>query len=990
MKQKYFILIFCLILMQCLTAFQSVEAITANPTPVKYKQPDGLWVTLHLNGDEFIHWATTTDGYMVLPDKNGYYEYAKTMPDGRIGFSGVLAHDPGSRNHDETGFIGSIHPGLIFSGVQLQEMKKYLAGDHAPDAPSIGGFPTTGVNSHLMILANFSNTNTTYTQDQFDNLMNQVNYNGTGSFKDFYLEVSYGSLTVNTDVTIWVTLPHPHDYYGPQSMWGEFAYDAVVAADQQAGVDFSLYDNDGDGAVDGVCIAHQGRGQEETGNVNDIWSHSWTLAAAGYTPSQRIFDGVQVNEYTTIPEKGSSSSMTSIGVMCHEFGHNLGAPDFYDTDYNTGGQYDGTGNWDIMADGSWNGNPAGSKPAQHNAWTKSYFTWTNPTILTSLQNVLLRQAETYTDVIRYNTATPNEYFLCENRQKTGFDTYIPGHGLIIYHVDGSYITAHMNANNINANSHQGMYPMSATSNTPSGIMPSSGSTINTGGCPWPGNSNKTTFSDATTPNSKSWSGSNTDQPLINISENNSTKEVTFCFIACPDPDDPTNFLATPASSTLIELGWEKNAANHPVMVAYTVTGTFGTPVNGTAYAVGDPIAGGGTIIYNGADTTYDHAGLTPNTTYYYKAWSVMAGEAYSTGVITNATTLSTPTLTVTPANQDVPATPAGDTSFTVTSNSPWSVESDQAWCTVNPSGSGNGTITAGYSVNLLTTSRVAHITTTVSGIPPVVVTVTQAGDLPTLSVTPPNQNVTSSNGFTTFTVVSNTTWSVAGDVEWIVTTPSGSGNDSIHVTFDENPGITDRVATITVTATGIAPVTVTVIQSGAVPALIVTPPNQDVTALQGTTSFNVASNTSWTVSSDAAWCKVPAAGSGNGTLVAEYTANSANQARTANISVSVNGLPVQTVTVSQAKSTIGIDEMNDNSLSIFPNPTSGLFSIKVMNGAGNVMNIAIIDKMGKTVFSDEYKGKSIYDFDLRKFARGEYIIKITSGGKVLIRKIVLQ
>ncbi|HEY5140308.1 MAG TPA: immune inhibitor A domain-containing protein, partial [Methylococcales bacterium] len=432
------------------------------------------------------------------------------------------------------------------------------------------------------------------------------------------------------------------------------------------------------------------------------------------------------------------------------FGHNLGAPDFYDTDDVTGGYYEGTGNWDIMAGGSWNGSPAGSQPAHHNAWTKAYFTWTNPTVVSTQQNVLLRKAETYADVVRYNTATSNEYFLCEDRQQTGFDASLPGHGMIIYHVDGNYITAHMGANDINAGAHQGMYPMAANSTTQSGIM-LNGGTINGSGCPWPGTTNKTTFTDATTPWSKSWAGVNTAKPLINIVENTTTKEITFCFISCTTSNDPANFTATPVSSTQINLGWTKDAGNDPVMVAYSLTGTFGTPVNGTTYTAGNTIAGGGTVIYNGANTTYNHTSLNPNTTYYYKAWSVMTANAYSTGVTANATTQSgSATLSVTPSNQNVPATPSGSTSFAVTSNSSWTVVSDQTWCTVTPSGTGNGTITANYIVNILTTSRIANITTTVTGLSPVVVTVTQAGDAATLSVTPPNQDVPATSGQTSF------------------------------------------------------------------------------------------------------------------------------------------------------------------------------------------------------------------------------------------------
>ena len=132
------------------------------------------------------------------------------------------------------------------------------------------GFPSTGTRKLLVILANFSNTTTTYPQANFDNYMNQVNYNGTGSFRDYYLEVSYGQLTINTTVTIWVTLSNTHDSYGPEAMWGQFALDAITAANNQTSVNFADFDNNSDGIVDGVAIFHQGRGQEESGSTLDI------------------------------------------------------------------------------------------------------------------------------------------------------------------------------------------------------------------------------------------------------------------------------------------------------------------------------------------------------------------------------------------------------------------------------------------------------------------------------------------------------------------------------------------------------------------------------------------------------------------------------------------------------------------------------------------------------------------------------------------------
>ena len=134
-------------------------------------------------------------------------------------------------------------------------------------------------------------------------------------------------------------------------------------------------------------------------------------------------------------------------------------------------------------------------------------------------------------------------------------------------------------------------------------------------------------------------------------------------------------------------------------------------------------------------------------------------------------TAGSPTLSVTPPNQNVTAV-VGTTPFTVVSNSSWTVVSDQTWCTVTPSGTGNGTITANYTQNTLPGSRVANVTVTVTGLAPVVVTVTQAASVPTLSVTPLNQNVTPPSGTTNFTVVANVTWTATSDQTWCTVTPS--------------------------------------------------------------------------------------------------------------------------------------------------------------------------------------------------------------------------
>ena len=617
--------------------------INACPEPIKYRQPNNSELTIRLYGDEIVHWATTLDGYTILNNKDGYYVYAVLDQNGDLTFSDVIANDQLKRSSKELNFLKGVEKNLSFSKKQIKGFKDtILKKDKNLKSTTIGGFPTSGTNNMLMILGNFNNTTTTFTQTDFDNYMNMPGYNsGKGSFKDFYLEVSYGELIVNSTVTIWVTVPHSKEYYGPNSKWSEFVYDAVVAANDQAGVDYSQFDNNGDGVVDGIAVIHQGGGQEATGNTNDIWSHSWNLSYAGYSTAQRTFDGVVVDAYTTQPELyGSGSTMSTIGVMCHEFCHNLGAPDFYDTDYSTGGQYAGTGDWDLMSGGSWNGTN-GDRPSHPNPWIKKFFSWITPQTLESQQQVTLRPSYLNKDAAIYQTAVPGEYFLLENRQKLNFDTDIPGHGLLIYHVDENYIYDHLNSNDINNGEHQGLYQKAANSTNSSGQSTQAFSKINTSGCPFPGTSSNPTFNDNTFPHSRAWNGAPTNKPLNNIEENPATKEITFCFINCYTPDDPSGFSANAVSLSQIELSWQLNASNNPVLMVFDTIPEIGTPIDKTIYSSGDILPNGGKVLYVGYNTTFQHTSLNPGASYYYKIFSIRADTTYSNGVTASAATFCT-------------------------------------------------------------------------------------------------------------------------------------------------------------------------------------------------------------------------------------------------------------------------------------------------------------------------------------------------------------
>lgn len=635
--------------------FISLKAVPALRHPIEVSQPDGSILTIIPYGDEHFHWVTSTDGYTLIKNAKGVYEYAIQAKDLSLVTSGIKATDIDERLTVEKNFVQSIEKDLRFSSQQVSS-NLMLKSTQKSTAASNSDFPTTGERNLIMILATFSDTTPTYTQQNFDDFMNKDGgVSGTGSFHDYYMEVSYGQLDITTTVTVWVTVPNNHDYYGPEDKWTEFAYDAIVAANN-AGVDFSQFDNDGDGIVDGIAIIHQGQGQEYTSDETDIWSHSYSIGYGGYSIAQRTFDGVLVNPYTIQPEEGDLGEITTIGVMCHEFGHNLGAPDYYDTDYEeSGGEYDGAGQWDIMSSGAWNGSPYGSVPAHHNMYQKIQYGWLTPVEINVSDTFTLLPAEGNTEAYLINTTTENEFFILENRQQTGFDADLPGHGLIIYHIDEDYINSHFNTNDINVSSHQGLYVKAANG------------MINSSGAPFPGVADVSSFTDNTNPGSLSWSNENTGKPITNITE---TDTVISFYIDAYVMDPPT-WLTCESGSDQIQLNWSLNDKADSVLLVYGPGEIFSNP-DTILYEPGTELSNGDIVLYVGTDTTFTHSLLSSGNYYSYKIYSFSA-HRYSSGVVNKLSTdcLSDVDITYTENFEKYPATIPGicwETKYNTTKN----------------------------------------------------------------------------------------------------------------------------------------------------------------------------------------------------------------------------------------------------------------------------------------------------------------------------------
>jgi M6 family metalloprotease-like protein len=630
-------------LLTCLLWVNQTQAVPAYPGLVQYKQANGKTLAIFLKGDEKVKWATTEDGYTIMLNSKGVYEYAIQDMKGDLQLSGIEVNNIKERTAAEKELLSKVSKGLYYSPSQLSIMKSIW---DIKSAEAQKAFPTTGNRKLICILMGFKDKAFTKTQSDFNNLFNQVGYStggATGSVKDYYLENSWGQFNLTVDVFGPYTASQNMSYYGKNDAYGNdqnpraLVTEAVNAAD--AAANYANYDNDGDGTVDGVYVIYAGYGEEAGASADAIWAHAWNI-----TPVTK--DGKTISKYSCSAElRGNSgTTITSIGVICHEFGHVLGAPDYYDTDYSTGGQFEGTGKWDMMASGSWNNN--GVTPAHHNAYTKvKVYGWATATVLSSATNVTVKPVKDNKSFYQINSTTSGEYWIMENRQQVGFDTYVPGHGLVIYHVHKDVATA-SSSNNINATYPQKMYPVCASATTNPGTTSSSYGSINSAGCPFPGSSNKTSFTDATTPNMKSWAGANTGKPMTNIAENATTKDITFAFMGGSGggtAPTATTVAASSITTSSATLNGTVNANNATTTVTFEwgTTTSLGNSINATPNSVT------GTTNTN---VTANLTGLSANTTYYYRVKAVSAnGTTY--GSTMNFTTTSTPTSVTLPYSQ---------------------------------------------------------------------------------------------------------------------------------------------------------------------------------------------------------------------------------------------------------------------------------------------------------------------------------------------------
>jgi len=407
-----------------------VKAVPAYPGPVKYRQPDGSVIEIVLHGDEYYHY-TTCNGKVVALGEDGFYH-------------------PSSKP--------------VRNSAEICKARS-AAMNRAPRRASSENLLSVGEKRFLILLIEFSDLHFTVPDPKaaFTALLNEKGYSangGTGSAYDYYYENSKGKFKPSFDVYGPIPLNKSYADYGKNRTDDNGARlgdtdpsgvlaDAALIAHSKGMLNFADYDNDGDGYVDNVFFYFAGHNEAEGGGEDTIWPH------ASYIQGSSLFNGVRLGSYACTSEyRGSNSSttMAGIGTFCHEFGHVLGLPDFYDCDYEENGSANTVYSFSLMCEGNYNNN--GRTPPYLGALERWMLGWMDePSTWTATGSKTIRPVHE-NQGYKTPTSVQGEFFLYEVRDGSGWDSYIKmkssdqaPSGLLIYHVDmsdnavGSYSAA---------------------------------------------------------------------------------------------------------------------------------------------------------------------------------------------------------------------------------------------------------------------------------------------------------------------------------------------------------------------------------------------------------------------------------------------------------------------------------------------------------------------------------------------------------------------
>lgn len=576
---------------------------------------DGTSVSLTLVGDEFGHWYESADGTIYRRQTDGTFIALNTT---RAEMNNKRKASP------------------MYKTAQARRARQ-----------DVGVTPNLAPKG-IVILANFADQSmrSGHTNATFDELCNSTNCtvnNGYPSAAQYFADQSNGTYRPIFDVFGPVTLSHNSSYYGSNDSEGddEHATDAVIEAcilanNQYSNLNFADYDSNNDGYVDFVYVIYAGQGEADGGAATTIWPHNWSISTwvtsyssyADYTRAQTRLDNVYLDNYAMSSEL-SGNSINGIGTLCHEFGHVIGLPDLYDTEYETNYENSLTPNdWNIMDGGSYNAD--GHCPPNYDPWQKYFFGWHTPINLGNTGQVITLQANGTSGYQAYQinaSGTQQNYnqsgvcYYIENRQAQGWDAPLTGHGLLIWKVNFKTSAWENNAPNNTSTTGSPLHTVVSATGTKIGW---DGSTDN---CPkntFPGSGRKT-----------SWTGVS-GKPLLNIAESNGV--ITLTYIEEPTvPVDPFDliwkvggetFATTTSTGKVVMPADEPDNCGDKVFVGWCRTANYQSETTAPTFVSAGQAAEEGDVFYAVFATPSGEV-ATAVSDVLTRAWTGVSGTTYT-------------------------------------------------------------------------------------------------------------------------------------------------------------------------------------------------------------------------------------------------------------------------------------------------------------------------------------------------------------------------
>lgn len=488
----------CISLMLLLCCAIAAMAVPAKPGWHTLNQSDGTTLRVQAVGNAFNHALLTSDGLMVALGDDGDYYYTSSL----TGLTTVRAHEVKNRTASETAFIEAQRSHLTMPQNRFEPRHGASPRFGVGGSNAESGVPAQGTRKVPIILVEYKDKKFSNTREQIIEAM----LTGNTSVQQYFKDQSNGKYDPDFEVFGIYTLSQNRQYYGGNSGGNDKGLGSMVTeACQMAaadGVSFSPFDTNNDNYCDVVIIIYAGVGEAQASYTvpNSIWPCNWTLSSAYYygMGGNGAFrpngSGPYVDTFAVFNEVHGSSdngrTIDGIGTFCHEFGHCLGLPDFYDTNY--GGHY-GMGYWDIMDTGCYANDTY--TPVGYSAYEKNFMGWIdyvipNPGTYYTLPIWNQKNEETDKALFLQSDINGNEFFIIENRRQQGWDRYLPAQGLLIHHI--TYSASRWQANTPNNQNIQLITIMPADNTL---------STNNESGDTWPRNG-KTEFTDTSTPAAK--------------------------------------------------------------------------------------------------------------------------------------------------------------------------------------------------------------------------------------------------------------------------------------------------------------------------------------------------------------------------------------------------------------------------------------------------------------------------------------------------------